>query len=53
MADVPSTQEESGCIAHAMKCGRCEKNNQPGVGVPGQMCTKCTQAKIHCDKLRG
>ena len=53
MGDGPPMQEESGSVAHMVKCTLDEKNNQRCIGIPGQMCNECTKAKAKCDKSLG
>ena len=49
----PPVQDESGPSAHTTKCGLCEKNKQPWVGLPRWMCNECMKAKAKCDKSLG
>ena len=53
MVDGPPTQEESGSIAHVVKCTLCKKNNWHCVGIPGWTCNECTKAKVKCNKSLG
>ena len=53
MVGGPPVQDESGPSAHTTKCGLCEKNKQPCIGLPGCTCNKCMKAKAKCDKSLG
>ena len=49
----PPMQDESGPSTYMTRCGLCEKNKQPYIGLPGQTYNKCTKAKAKCDKSLG
>ena len=53
MVDGPPTQEESGSIAHVVKCTLCKKNNWHCIGIPRQTCNEYMTAKAKCDKSLG
>ena len=49
----PPVQDESGPSEHTTKCGLCEKNKWPCIGLPRHTCNKCTKAKAKCNKSLG
>ena len=46
-------QEESGLVAHMVKCALCEMNNWCCIGILGRTCNECTKAKAKCNKSLG
>ena len=53
VAGGPPVQDESGPSPHMTKCGLCEKNKQPCIGLPRCTCNECTKAKAKYDKSLG
>ena len=49
----PPVQDESRPSAHTTKCGLCEKNRWPCIGLPRRTCNECMKAKAKCNKSLG